>query len=140
MSLPARKLFLRAQVHLSRGAGPPDVEMMKRDRRLDHRLEKQFFLWSNFTHPTFFPRVVRRMKFAGVVEIDPGDVLDRIRRNVRVEISAFNSVISAIRLCIQSTRDHLCSGSAGSGCAADRRRNGFETSPTANTIGTFVSC
>jgi len=63
--------------------------MMKSDRRLNHRLKKQFFLWANLTHPTFFPRVVRRMKFAGVVEIDSRDVLNRIRGNVHVEISTF---------------------------------------------------
>ncbi len=86
----SRKLFFRAQVHLPRGARPADVEMMKRNSRLDHRLEKQFFFWSNFAHPAFFPRVVRRMKLAGVVKIDACDVLDRIRANVSIEITTLD--------------------------------------------------
>jgi hypothetical protein len=61
--------------------------MMKRDRGLDHRLQKQFFLWSNLAHPALFPRVVRRVKLARIVKIDAGNVLDRIRRNVSIEIS-----------------------------------------------------
>src|SRR3954463_2332649 len=63
--------------------------MMKRDRRLDHRLQKQLFLWSNFAHPTLFPRVVRGVKLARIVKINAGNVLDRIRRNVSVEIGSF---------------------------------------------------
>src|SRR3954463_7091657 len=63
--------------------------MMKRDRRLDHRLQKQLFLWSNFAHPTLFPRIVRGVKLARVVKIDAGDVLDRVRRNMSIEIGSF---------------------------------------------------
>src|SRR5688500_6524318 len=85
----SRKLFFCPQVHLSRRARPPDVQMMKRNRRLDHRLEKQFLLWTNLAHPTLFPRVVRRMKLALVVKIDPGDVFNRIRRDMRVGVGDF---------------------------------------------------
>ena len=78
--------------------------MMKRHCRLDHRLEKQFFLWTNFAHPTLFPRIVRRMKFARVVKIDPGDVLNRIRRDVSIEIRRSriqSSAISASRVRVE---------------------------------------
>src|SRR6185503_11393020 len=80
------ELLFRSQVHLSRGARTADVEVMKRNRRLNHRLEKQLFLWANFAHPTFFPCIVRRVKLAGVVKIDSGDVLDGVRSNVCIKI------------------------------------------------------
>jgi hypothetical protein len=58
--------------------------MMKRDGRLDHRLEKQFLLGSNLAHPAFFPRIVRGVKFTRVIKVDPGDVFHWIRGYVRV--------------------------------------------------------
>ena len=61
--------------------------MMKRNSRLDHRLEKQLLLWTNFAHPTLFPRIVRRMELARVVQIDPGEVFDRIRRDMCVGLA-----------------------------------------------------
>src|SRR5690242_1307112 len=106
--------------------------MMKRDRRLDHCLQKQFFLWSNFAHPALFPRIVRGVKFARVVKIDAGDVLDRIRRNVNVEISGHFAL----------SRDAMTFAAVAPAPVALLivSASGFETSPTAKTIGTLVSC
>jgi hypothetical protein len=84
MATQSRKLLFRTQIHLSRGARPPDVQMMKRDCRLDHRLEKQLLLWPNLAHPTVFPRIVRGVKLTCVVQVDAGDVFHRIRGDVRV--------------------------------------------------------
>ncbi len=106
--------------------------MMKRDCRLDHRLKKQLLVWSNLAHPAFFPRVVRRMKLARVVKIDSGNVLDRIRRNVSIEIGshfALNRLAITFAAVAPAPVAPLIVGATG-----------FETSPTANTIGTFVSC
>src|SRR5690242_820454 len=107
--------------------------MMKRDGGLDHGLEKEFFLWSNFAHPAFFPRVVRGVKFAGIIEIDAGDVFDRIRSDMRVEIGghcfAFNRAAITFAAVAPAPAALLIVGASG-----------FETSPTAKTIGTLVSC
>src|SRR5215470_17052465 len=106
--------------------------MMKCDRRLDHCLEKQFFFWPNFAHPTLFPRIVRGVKLARVVKIDAGNVLDRIRRNMSVEISG-HFTLSRLAITFAAVAPApvalLIVGATG-----------FETSPTAKTIGTFVSC
>ena len=69
------------------GSGPTDVEMMKRDSGLNHRLEKKFFLWPNLAHPTLLPRIMRSMKFSAVIEIDSCDVLDRISSDVSVSVA-----------------------------------------------------
>src|ERR1051325_3917755 len=111
--------------------------MMKRHRGLDHRLEKKFFLWSNLTHPAFFPRVVRRVKFAGVIEIDAGNVFDRIRDDVRVEISGFKF---GHRPALNRAAITFAAVAPAPVALLIVGASGFETSPTANTIGTFVSC
>ena len=152
-----RKLFFRSQVHLSRRTRPANVQMMKRDGGLDHSLKKQFFGWSNFTHPALFPRVVRRVKFTGIVKINPGDVLDRIRGDVSVEISGFafghRVLVSALgrprRATPTVTSNQRVFNRAAITLAAVAPApvalltvgaNGFDTSPIAKTIGTLVSC
>ena len=60
--------------------------MMKGDSRLNHCLQKKLFFGTNFPHPAFFPGVVRRMKFTGIVEIDSGDVLNRIGKHMHVVV------------------------------------------------------
>src|SRR3546814_12849091 len=64
------ELFLRHLVHSTGCSWPADFEVVKRYCRLNHRLKKQFFVSPHFTHPTFLPRIVCRMEFAGVVKIN----------------------------------------------------------------------
>src|SRR5688572_18217296 len=134
-----RKLFLRPQVHLSRRAGPPDVQMMKRNRRLDHRLEKQLLLWTSFVHPTLFPRIVRSVEFARVVKVDPGDVLDRISRDMRVRVGDFR-FSSHYDLRLNRAAITFAAVAPAPVAPLIVGAIGFETSPIANTIGTLVSC
>lgn len=82
----ALKLFFCSQIHLPRGAGPAYLQMMKRDCGLDHRLEKKFFIRRHRTHPTLFPGVVRRVKLSRVIQIDPGDELDRVSEEVLLSV------------------------------------------------------
>ena len=88
------ELFFRRQVHLSRGAGPADLQMVKRNRRLNHRLKKKFFIRRDRSHPTFFPRIVGRVKLAGVVQIDAGQILDRISEYVLLSVGRRQSFAS----------------------------------------------
>ena len=79
MFIKPRKLFFGSQVHLAGGAGPADLQVMKRHGRLNHRLQEQFFIGRDRPHPALFPGVVGRMILARVVEIDAGNVLDWIQ-------------------------------------------------------------
>ena len=48
-------------------AGPPYLKVVKSYARLNHGLQKQFFLHRHFSHPTFFPCIVCCMKLSGVI-------------------------------------------------------------------------
>ena len=62
------------------------MQMVKRYRRLNHGLEEKFFVRPDWPHPPFFPRVMRGVILTGVVQIDSGDVLDRILQEVRFSV------------------------------------------------------
>ena len=78
----AGKFFFGHQVHAPRRARPANLQMMKGDRRLNHRLQEKFFVWRHRPHPAFFPGIVRGVKFTGVVKIDARDVLDWISNDM----------------------------------------------------------
>src|SRR5262249_13166365 len=80
------ELFFGHQIHAPGGARPADLQMMKSDSGLNHGLQEKLFIGRYRTHPTLFPRVVGRMVLAGVVEVDPGNVLDWITDDVFLSV------------------------------------------------------
>ena len=80
------KLLFRHLVHAPRRARSSDLQMMKGDSRLNHRLQEKFLRLSDFPHPTIFPGIMRRMKLALVEKVYARDVLDRIGNNMRLRV------------------------------------------------------
>jgi len=94
-------------------------------------------LLADLAHPTLLPRVMRRVKFACVVKIDPGNVLNRVCKYVSFEIPAFalfsHRAFSREAITFAAVAPAPVALLIVGAC-------GFETSPTANTIDTLVSC
>ena len=94
------------------------------------------------------------VEFSGIVKIYSGDVLDRVRGNVGVEIRWFDVILCTGIHRIYTDKHgsemhYLAFNRAAIIFAAVAPAPvaplivgalGFETSPTANTIGTLVSC
>jgi hypothetical protein len=61
--------------------------MMKSDSRLNHGLQKKFFLRPDIITPAVFPCIMRRMKLTLVVQVYTGEVFDWIGREMLGRVS-----------------------------------------------------
>src|SRR3954464_2577011 len=106
---------------------------------MNHSLQENVFIRSDFAHPTLLPRIVGGVKFARVIKIDSGNVLDRIRQQMRVLVRG-TILHNCVHIHLAASRDAITFAAVAPAPTAPLivGASGFATSPMPKTLFTLV--
>jgi hypothetical protein len=79
--------------------------MMKGYRRLNHRLQEKFLARPRFVHPARLPSIMRRMKLARVVKINPRQIIVWIRGGMLRRVSRISALCHFSHYTNQTVKD-----------------------------------